>query len=340
MKKNYFKKLLVICSVLLSTHVFCQVIIQESSIPVEGDSVVIAICNELPQPGDAGTGVSWDMSGLTENSEQYFVFENPTSTLWAEDFPSATISGRSWDGSVSYYKLDDEGLSVVGLASIINASDTFLLNYNDDEFFIGLPQSYGDMNTDGFDGTSNTLGFEVPFNGNVNLEVDGEGTLVLPNASYSNVLRYHLEREFTTTFMGSSTTTTKEQWAWWSPEYRFWLLIMETNIEPSGTSHLVWYNKDPQEIIVTHNDNLLLHENLKLHPNPCNKENAINFFWHKNEQNAQLMVFDLQGKLILSDEISLNSGINSLTLNLNSNLYLISICTTDKVSNTLLNILD
>lgn len=339
MKKLYLTNFLNILSIILCASLSAQVTIQESSIPIAGDSVTIAICSDTPEPGINGNNVTWDMSGLTETEEQYFVFKNPAETLLGNDFPNATISGISWQGNVSYYKVDELGLSTVGEASIINESDTFLLTYDDDESFIELPQMFNDMNSDIFSGISSTFGFEVPFNGNVSLEVDGEGTLILPNGTYSNVLRYHLEREFTTTFMGNTTTTTKEQWGWWSSDYRFWLLIMENNTQPVGSSSLVWYNKSPEPVIVLNN----ISENkqhLNMFPNPSHKFEPISFYVDFNDSDAFIQVFDLQGKEIVAKREIITKGINTFDLQLEAGIYILKIHTKENFSSIRLSIIE
>lgn len=333
MKNFYLTILTVITTLLYSSALSAQVSINELSIPIIGDSAVIAICSDLPAPGDSGTDVTWDMSTLTETEEQYFLFRDPSETLWADDFPEATMAGISWEENVTYYKLDDVGLNVVGEASIINQSDTFLLTYDNDETFIELPQMYNDMTSDEFSGTSSALGFNVPFTGNVNLEVDGEGTLILPNGTYSNVLRYHLDRVFTTSFMGNETSTSKEQWGWWSPEYRFWLLIMETTVGPLSTSNLVWYNKSPEPIIPLSNGEIQ-ESTLSVFPNPSSTEEPIYFVSDLNELNAAIQVFDMQGRVISSITKNIVKGLNSVEHHLDSGIYLLQINSKNLSSNT------
>lgn len=305
---------------------FAQMEITNSNLPVLGDSVVIAICDNDVEPGSAGVGVIWDMSGLSESETEYFVYREPDATPWGDEFPSAGICGISWEDSYSYYLFNSDGITTVGYAGLVPPSDTFKVIYSNPEFFIPLPYSVGTTHSDDFAGTSQTLGFIIPFTGDIDFEADGEGTLILPTGTYHNVVRYHFNRTQTNTFMGGSTTTTKEQWGWVSTDYRFWLLLMEVTNDGFSDTELIWYDKNPYpaSIVSIHAESM---QEIHIVSNPITN-NTLAFNWNAN-QTVNYSLTNIAGEIINSENVLLNQGLNSIHFseNISDGLYFLTIST-------------
>lgn len=182
---------LVLWALVPTAGIMAQPVIGLSNMPQVGDSVIIALSNQPVAPGTAGADQTWDMTWISAAEEQYFVYEDPAVTPWADLFDDATICGRSWEDYYSYYHIDATGVAAVGYAGVIGLSDTFTMDYSDSELFIPLDYSFGDSHADDFAGTSTAAGFSLPFTGDVDFEADGYGTLILPTGTYENVVRYH-----------------------------------------------------------------------------------------------------------------------------------------------------
>ncbi len=329
MKKLYI--ILVLCAALTHSS-FGQGVITANNLNVIGDITTIAICGgNVVNPGPAGADQIWDMSNLSETEEQSFNFVDPEETLWGYEFPTSTLCGISWLGEHSYYRFDDDGVSVVGyagLSTIIDPTDTFKIIFSEAENFIPIPFEYNDMHQDDFAGTSYAFGFEVPFTGDVDFEADGYGTLILPTGTYENVVRYHF---FRTQINGSglgSTTQTKEQWGWMSEDHRFWLMIQEINNDGFSDAELIWYDKDPLPALPTDVKDL---EELtfEMYPNPANIGQSVNLSWERSE-TAQVSLTNVSGQQIFNKQINLQQGFN--TINLSSvpaieGLYFVQILT-------------
>ncbi|MEZ4790770.1 MAG: T9SS type A sorting domain-containing protein [Flavobacteriales bacterium] len=238
---------------LLCPALTAQPVIDLQNLPQTGDVVTIGRCSDLIDDAalDASAGAmqTWDFSGLSEFSEEQFVFVDPATTPWTADNPNSNLCGISWDDAYTYYILSASSLEQEGNAIVIPGTppeDTakFLFN-GDTERIIELPYTFGDAFTDDFSGTYSAMGFVGTFDGQIDLEVDGYGTLILPNATYPNTVRYHFDRTQNNTIFGNTNQTSKEQWAWVSADHRFWLLLMEINDDGFGTSQQVWYDKNP-----------------------------------------------------------------------------------------------
>lgn len=300
-------------AVLFSALTFAQSpVIAENNVYLIGDEVPISICNEGVEPGAAGENTTWDMSNLTELEEQSFSFVSPDDTPWDYQFTESNLCGVSWDDSHSFYHVSASGLRVDGYTSYTDEAqtDTVKIIMSDAEELIPLPLEFGDTQSDEFSGTSIASGFTIPFEGDIEFEADGYGTLILPNGTYQNVVRYHFTREQVNTFMGISTTQTKEQWGWMSADYRFWLLLMEINNDGFSEQELVWYAKNPIPVSLSTRD--FIGKDLDIFPNPTQlgADVMVNMEF---SANATVQWYDTAGRMIHQSNQFFNEGQNTIS---------------------------
>ncbi|MBC8366264.1 hypothetical protein H8E52_02530 [bacterium] len=229
----------------LPSLVLSQATITEGNLPQIGDHVTIGINWDAPTPGSAGANQTWDHSGLVEEDSEYFDFVEPSTTDWWEDFTESTLSGISWTDTHSYYKISRGDLSAEGFAVPVSEFLVAKTMYDDTEQILPLPYTYGSTSQDDFSGTWWLGESPYPFTGTVEFEADGYGTLILPSGTYHNVVRYHLYREQVNVADLNRNTVTKDQWAWVSSDFRFWLLLMESSYDGFAYSYLTWWDKNP-----------------------------------------------------------------------------------------------
>lgn len=312
--KTMKKIFLLILSLSFTLIGISQPVITASNIPLIGDNVTIAICSDQINPGNSGANQTWDFSGLTEMEEQSFLYVDPANTPKADSFPNANLCGISWDGSYSYYNVSSNALAVEGYFTPIPPSDTALFVFDNREKIVQLPYTYNDNFMDDFDGINYVPNVgALAFDGSIDSEADSYGTLILPNGTYTNVVRYHFNRSQTNYFNGfPANTQTKEQWAWVSADYRFWLLLMEENFDGVNTTQLVWYDKNPYSTVTgisPFDDG----QKISVFPNPIKAGTDMNIIWDKNEQ-AILSIHSMDGKVIYEKKWQLNNGVNTLNL--------------------------
>ncbi|MCB0822664.1 MAG: T9SS type A sorting domain-containing protein [Bacteroidales bacterium] len=319
------KTTITLLMIIISAVVLAQPEITEANLPHVGDHVVIAICSNPVDAGESGANITWDMSGLSEQEEQFFDYIAMTEAPRADSFPNANICGVSWLDDFSNYKHSSEGLTAEGYVVTSDAIDTTLMVFSNSEKIIELPFSYGDSFMDEFDGNSYVPGIGVfPFDGSISFEADGYGTLILPTGTYNNVVRYHFTREQTNYLNGiPANTQTKEQWGWVSEDFRFWLLLMETNFDGFSTSSLIWYDKNPFPAstgIASTNFNAE-----HIYPNPLKQDQLLNIKWDKAE-NTTISILSLDGRLVYREQMHLQNGVNPIPFNINNEgLYMLSI---------------
>lgn len=309
--KNY---IYIIMVALFPLGAFSQPIINMTNMPQTGDEVIISICSDPISPGNSGMMETWDMSNLTETEEQSFIYIEPASAPRIDSFPDANLVAQNWTGDFSYYQVSNSELKILGHVISTPPEDTSLVVYEQTEQLLQLPYTYNDSHTSEFTGSFWVPGFgEFPFDGSLDFEADGYGTLMLPNATYENVVRYHFYREQVNYVNGiPAGTTTKEQWAWVSAEYRFWLLIMEENNDGFNTTSLVWYDKNPYPA-TTSGISDRRSDQLIVYPNPVKSGHSLNIEW-KARQTVNVSVFNTSGQLMLKQARAFYPGINQVQL--------------------------
>lgn len=323
------KHFLLPAALILPGALIAQPIITQSNMPIVGDAATIGLCsdavNEAALDAAAGAMQTWDFSSLSESSEEQFTFVDPATTPWASDFPGSDLCGIGWDGSHSYYITSASQLATEGNAFLLPGpppEDTALvLLTGNTETILQLPFTFNDAHNDAFAGTIAVSGFNGTVDGTIDVSVDGYGTLILPNGTYTNVARYRFERTQNNTVMSFTTTTTKTQWGWVSPNHRFWLLLMEVNFDGFTTSDVVWYNKAPvlagPSGIATHAD-----ASLVLAPNPVAAGQAVQLVNGMAGNTIEVELIDATGRIITRE---LSSSGRLSTTGLQPGIYLVRI---------------
>lgn len=319
------KTLFTFIFLIFSGLVFAQPEITQANLPHTGDHVVIALCSDPVNPGNSGAMQIWDMSNLNQTEEQFFTYIPVNEGALADSFPDANLCARSWLDDYSYYKVSPTALTLEGHVVTTNPDDTTVVVFDNKEQILELPYSPEDSFIDDFEGTSYIPGIGAfPFDGSLNFEADGYGTLILPTGTYNNVVRYHFYREQTNYFNGfPAGTITKEQWAWVSPDFRFWLLLMEENWDGFSTTDLIWYDKNPYP--ATTGLDPPNETAQKVSPNPIQANQNLSINWNRNEQ-TEIALLRLDGSLVKKETMAMSVGINLYRCpEINSGIYILKI---------------
>lgn len=300
-----------------------QPVITQANTYLIGDQTEIAWCDNPTEPGDAGMNVTWDFSGLNEVEELVFDYVEPASTVFGYAFPNASLCGVDDENNHSFYSLTDGFLTVEGYAGYVEGeTDSLKIVYSDAEQYIPIPFEFGDSHSDAFAGSSELLGFTANIDGEVSFEADAYGTLILPNGTYTNVIRYHLTREQQTSVLGQTSTSTKEQWGWMSADHRFWLCLMETNNDGFGDEDIVWYAKNPLALSVQNESR----SRIKVYPNPAANGQTV-YIDADFDGMAEVSIHHMNGSLVSATNRFISVGQNAVceTGDLAPGLYTLTI---------------
>lgn len=310
-KSKIMKSIFTLLTILIAFSVNAQPNITVNNLPQWGDTTIISICSDTVNPGSPGAMITWDMSHLTEDQQQYFLFYDPAMAPVHDSFPGADLAGESWEFSYSFYNTSATSLSVRGY-TFPSSTDTIIEIYDDLQDIARFPLTYNSIFTDTFSGTSYIpMVGPIAFDGTLDFEADGYGTLILPNGTYNNVVRYHFIAQRTNYIGGfPSGTQTKEQWGWISEDHRFWLLLMEINTVSGFSNSLVWYDKDPYNNLSIGIESANS-KDIGVYPNPLRSGEKLKIKWQGNEW-AVVQIFDASGRIVRSEERMMNVGLNTV----------------------------
>jgi hypothetical protein len=177
---------------LFTHHGWAQPVLQSSQLPQAGEVYVHDWMNTAPaQIPDAGPNVTWDLSQTTFNSlEDSGQYVNIFSTLpdWTYNLGFRFYS--TVQPKYDLYQLSSAGLGYSGYNRADQAIDTLILTSPSP--VLPVPLNYGAVIPEPFSGRYVTNGFPVNFSGQTRLKADAWGTLILPWATYNDVLRVHV----------------------------------------------------------------------------------------------------------------------------------------------------
>lgn len=192
------KKTLLFASLLFSTVASAQMTLTNE--PTIGENVTMYLCDSfaLNLSGVTGSGVTWDYSSIAGYAGETRVVEvlDATTTAFASDYTGATKAISIGASMMTYFSSTATERSSQGFYfNEPSAGDVKVKLGTDEMLLVNYPFSYGSSLNDAYAGntefTFNMFPVNETLTGNIEAAIDGEGTLLLPNAvSLSNVLRY------------------------------------------------------------------------------------------------------------------------------------------------------
>ncbi len=179
-------------------------------------------------PGSSGAGIAWDFSTL-QFTEAYIYntpVHDPADTPYDSLFPDATYAREPVSDLYYYYEVDSQELNYWGYA---DATFSFVLQ--DPLSLFKYPLRYGSITSDDFGlSTYDYFGDERTYFGTSDIEVDGYGTLYLPDVVLNNVVRVKVTTNELDYEIGGSDTVKvyNETYYWYSPAVRGTVLFLVT----------------------------------------------------------------------------------------------------------------
>lgn len=181
---------------------------EAAQIPQVGDTITYINANAFAFDPDGSGGqvnVIWDYQNLITTGAIEFWYEDPSSTIEALNFPTATVAQANSVEANSYEYFNNSANSIqrLGYTSTLNAS----LYYDEEWTRYQFPLQLGVPQSALYTGTLGALGAgedSVTISqGNYQMVPDAYGTLTLPSTtfggtpqSYSDVVRVHVIESF------------------------------------------------------------------------------------------------------------------------------------------------
>ena len=315
------------CLIFAVAQAQTPIVLDEDDFAGEGDSYNIVNANPLItfDGDDTGPDYNWDFSDLETISLGVTEFVDPSDTdplyffLWlSSDIAQQTASDIVNDfitieDIFNFYKLDNDEFSLVGFAGTISGIP-FPISYDEDEIIYSLPAEYNDVSSSesGFDISVPGFGGWIEKRYRTN-ENDGWGTITTPSGEY-DVLRTRSEILIVDTF---TYDVFEIPFSYTSLEYRWMakeigLPVLQINAQSilglETITQVIYKNFDVVDDIDAETPAIT---SFQVNPNPVSSIADIQIVNDKTIQITQLIITDINGKVIMEKNIDvLNNSVS------------------------------
>jgi hypothetical protein len=287
----------------------------------------------ITEAGAGGSGVTWDFSQETFIDTYSITVLPAEEGLGASSFPDATIVfSASFFDFYSYYDFNG-GWTEHGTVTEVDGGEVYGTFFSNPFTYFTLPVSPSSTGSDTYEALV-SFGFnDATISGNATWSVDGTGTLIMPNATYTDVLRVKVETVESMTFDGIpidiESTGTIHMWI--KAGIPFPLLVADEEVTDFGgeveiefnATGMVSYSTGTSSIA----DRSTQNDFWTAMPNPF--QDQLRLTPSKEFQGkADIALLDLNGRLVKAIGSHNLSGTSEILLNLNDvlpGLYLIAI---------------
>lgn len=328
MKKFTFLAIFSLC--LFTTVLIAQPTITANFNPVLGSKVVFAVgdTNNIDE-GAAGANVTWDFSTANKvgNNEEYTHIA-PSATPYTSQYPAATLAYSTTSGQGNagyiYYKISATAFENVGFAT-----SAIQMYYTNPQLVLQYPTTFNSSYSDTYEGSgTNSQNITTYRKGNVDVNADGWGTLILPQATFTNVLRVKIEQttKDSINIMGQEIITESR-----IVTYNYYRDDIKQQL--MGISYI--YSKDffGGDVITksvlyypdaTNSVENVAQQNIKVYPNPATNNVVIENIG--NTEATSYTITDVLGKTYLSETINTDfSSSNVDVSSLAEGIYVVSL---------------
>lgn len=301
MKKVYF-----FAALLLSGNTLFAQNLTRSDIGYTAGENYTMYASDYVNPGTSGTGVTWDLSAMTNNSQ----ITVATSANSGGSFPTANVKLTQSNGGVIYYNITNSKMELVGL----NASGT-VFNYSNPATYMQYPVTTAYNYTDAFAASFTVSGLNFNRTGSIQAEYSGTGTLITPEGTFTNVVRIKSTQTNTDTYSGGTINSSIVAYNWYKAGVHHELANVSL-ITGTSTSQSAYYTDVPANLGLEESELI----NLLVFPNPSNGTIHIN----SDEQINTIEVYQLSGELAAQQTVNNTSSEMDLS-GLNSGMYLMKV---------------
>jgi len=316
---------------------FAQPTITSASNPQIGQSWSAVLSDPTGfNPGPGGADQSWNFSNLdTAEAPALFNFEvratagNPL----AADYPNAThiIYWTIFGFELYQYESADQNQRITQGGVTWDPSDTSLLNqvvYTDDDDALNYPLTYQDSYT--FDSRQEVrgFGFTAVYGIEGTVTADGYGSLTTPAGTFTDVLRFRVQRIRIDSSFFVGQRDTAVQYIWMQEGNATALLVYETTTSEDEEPSLNWTS--PNNANGIFGPLAEKEKEINIFPNPGNSNFQLDLGNFSLHEDIQIEILDLQGKLLYEKEMRNNGNIIPLSLeDFSPGIYLISLMDTE-----------
>lgn len=255
--------------------------------------------------GPAGANVTWDYSAAVPNGYQDSGKYEVPLFLPPGNYPynMAYRFRFSYNGSspnvdyFDYFISTPDSLTRTGMDH--NISDFHPVTFRNPAPLLRYPMTYGDAWHETTAGEHQSIIGPRDFTGISYVHADGYGTLIMPNATLSNVLRVHVVDTF---FQSGSSFEFSSTYYFYQPQQRYPVLV---HCDRNYDQGFAWIGSNFVATGLEETPGFTA----SVFPNPTHSEVRIS--WEAAESRARLKIINVKGQVVRHAEIA-NHGIHSV----------------------------
>jgi hypothetical protein len=299
--------------------------LQSSNLPGTGDIWAYkTITDTTMQPGQTGTGITWNFSSYFVNptvfNQQFGVVGTTGDDSY---FPTANLKVASTFGGSEYYIKTASGLQFMGYKNI--TGELIITNVQN---YLTVPLSYGQSVTNPVVTGTSFGGFNAT--GTITTTADGTGTVQLQTGTYNNVLRvfYDIDLVVGADF-GLDTYVHLKRYCWYRTGQRAPVLIIESLSISGNLANSYQKSVLVNTVTPTGINDLNSNITFNVSPNPATEKAVITL--SENSKSVNYSVMDITGRVWKNENVSLDAA-NSFSLNvqqLPKGIYILTLQTAD-----------
>lgn len=340
--------------VMVAASMHAQITLTRSDFGVFNDKVYYAYDTTVSpsfNPALTGSGITWTIPPSAIQPDYYdsALFMNPSSFPQAPEEANMAIME---DGEAGYFNITEDFVKIIIPLEALGAGNPILK-------IAEFPMNFGDVIKDSSTvyvaGTPSDFGFSgLPFDSirvnvdiNTQSDVEGWGTLAIADSNYAvlkvkNTTLIDATIEGKIPFLGTWTPIpginldqTQEVYAWYANNKKF--TFAEASLDTLGNVEYFRY----QVAAIPGSPNTGLKKvsasvTSAVQPNPANEELRVKLTSTHSEK-ASLLVLDITGKTVYTEQVKLQKDQNELTIptaELNNGIYFVRIVSEHVQSNT------
>jgi hypothetical protein len=302
MKKFFLLASFALCSAML----FAQPTVQfPQNAPEIGD--VTEIQHVSPNglsPEPTGANVTWDYSELIPTYGGQIIAVSPSEAPSGAQFPSASVALNMGDTLFTFVLANTDGYFYLGSESTMGSYPSLLI-YSDSRTFLKFPFTYGDTYFDTYEGILTTSMADLHVSAVTEMFADAYGTLILPDGTYTNVLRtLTVDEEIDSVFVAGNfikaILVSRTQYSWFAPDSKGPLMSIEFCDKTGMMDTCAYYTAEGTGIV---DDLKSPVSQLIVFPNPAEEHIMIEFDISRDVR-ATIAIVNQIGQMVVSRTVS------------------------------------
>ncbi len=305
MKKFYFLASFVLCTAMLMAQPTVQF---PQNAPEIGDVTEIQYVSfDGLSPEPSGANVTWDYSGLTSSSGGQILAIAPSEAPSGEQFPTASVALNMGDSLYTFVLANTDGYFYLGSKTLIGSVPSLLI-YSDSRTFLKFPFTYNDTYFDTYKGIITTSMADLHVSAVTEMWADAYGTLILPDGTYSNVLRtVTVDAEIDSVFVGGKFVKEilidRIQYSWFAQDSKGPLMSIEFCDKTGAVDTCAYYTAAGSGIV---DDPVNPVSQLIVYPNPV-EDHVMIAFETSQDAGITLSIVNQVGQMMIKKTVAENT---------------------------------